>query len=91
MVHEFATKYFHLPSNHTSVIDDAMYFVGKALFGGPEQYSYDYIIHDVFTGGSEPVELFTEGFLAGLRDLLKPDGVVAIVRATTGFHKWIAS
>lgn len=63
-----------------------MYFVGKALAAGPEQYSYDYIIHDVFTGGAEPVPLFTEGFLAGLRDLLKPDGVVAIVCITAGLH-----
>lgn len=87
MVHELATKYFHLPSNHTSVIDDAMYFVGKALVAGPDYYSYDYIIHDVFTGGAEPVGLFTEGFLAGLRDLLKPDGVVAIVCVPAGQHR----
>lgn len=87
VVYEFAIQYFHLPSNHTSVIDDAMYFVGKALAAGPEQYSYDYIIHDVFTGGAEPVSLFTEGFLAGLRDLLKPEGVVAIVCITAGLER----
>ena len=41
--------------------------------------NYDYIIHDVFTGGAEPVELFTEEFLAGLSQLLHPEGVIAIV------------
>ena len=87
VVHDFATRYFHLPSNHTSVIGDAMYFVGKALVAGPEHYSYDYVIHDVFTGGAEPPDLFTEGFLAGLRDLLKPDGVVAIVCGTGGSRR----
>ena len=43
------------------------------------QGSYDYIVHDVFTGGAEPVELFTEAFIHGLSDLLKPNGVIAIV------------
>jgi hypothetical protein len=33
----------------------------------------------VFTGGAEPVDLFTLEFLQGLGDLLKPDGVIAIV------------
>lgn len=40
---------------------------------------YDYMIHDVFTGGAEPIELFTLEFLVGLSDLLKWDGVIAIV------------
>lgn len=40
---------------------------------------YDYIVHDVFTGGAEPVDLFTETFIRSLSYLLKPDGVIAIV------------
>lgn len=40
---------------------------------------YDYIIHDVFTGGAEPLELFTMEFLEGLYELLKPGGAIAIV------------
>ncbi len=76
VVHEFALKYFGLPHNHTCDIDDAVAAVAnRSSF---EANSYDYIIHDVFTGGAEPVELFTEEFLLGLRTLLKPDGVVAI-------------
>lgn len=43
---------------------------------------YDYVIHDVFTGGAEPIELFTLEFLAGLSNLLKRDGVIAIVSRT---------
>lgn len=43
--------------------------------------TYDYIIHDVFTGGAEPIDLFTREFIMGLSDLLRSDGVVAIVRA----------
>ena len=40
---------------------------------------YDFIIHDVFTGGVEPMELFTASFLTGLGNLLTVDGTIAIV------------
>jgi hypothetical protein len=40
--------------------------------------SFDYIMHDVFTGGAEPVYLFTTEFMQGLYELLKDDGSVAI-------------
>ncbi|TKA66146.1 hypothetical protein B0A49_08210 [Cryomyces minteri] len=39
---------------------------------------YDYIVHDVFTGGAEPLALFTTSFLTDLRALLSQHGVVAI-------------
>lgn len=34
---------------------------------------------DVFTGGAEPIELFTYEFLTDLSNLLKSDGTIAIV------------
>ncbi|KIV85006.1 hypothetical protein PV11_00747 [Exophiala sideris] len=74
VVHEFATKYFALPVNYTYYMGDALAFVANTSFGA----SYDYIIHDVFTGGAEPAELFTTEFLTGLYTLLKPEGVIAI-------------
>ncbi|KKA29208.1 hypothetical protein TD95_000954 [Thielaviopsis punctulata] len=76
VVHEFAEKYFDLPTNHTSVIEDAVSYTAGLAKTAPE--SFDYIVHDVFTGGAEPVPLFTLEFLQGLYDLLKPDGVIAI-------------
>ncbi|KIX10575.1 uncharacterized protein Z518_01659 [Rhinocladiella mackenziei CBS 650.93] len=76
VVHEFAVKYFALPRNHSYYIGDAVAAVRSA--NSSEVNSYDYIIHDVFTGGVEPVELFTAEFLSGLHMLLKPDGVIAI-------------
>ena len=98
MVHEFATRYFYLPTNHTAVIEDAVTFVrerehwldvtaGTGDDAGwigngslpSDQLRYDYIIHDVFTGGAEPVELFTREFMLGLKALTRRDGVVAIV------------
>jgi hypothetical protein len=78
VVHEFALKYFDLPSNHTVVIGDALQVVQQMITNMNSRY--DIIIHDVFTGGAEPVELFTLEFLSNLAALLSPDGVIAIVR-----------
>ncbi|KAL4808764.1 S-adenosyl-L-methionine-dependent methyltransferase [Aspergillus unguis] len=77
VVHKFAIDHFGLPPNHTPVIEDARAFVQKAQ-GAPVPKQYDYIVHDVFTGGAEPVELFTYEFISGLNALLKDDGVIAI-------------
>jgi hypothetical protein len=76
VVHHYATKYFNLNSNHTAVIDDAVSYVYAKSKTNPG--SFNYIIHDVFTGGAEPVSLFTQEFFQGLYDLLTDDGVVAI-------------
>ena len=79
VVREFASKYFGLPSNQRSLIEDAVIFVERAKVERGQQQAYHYIVHDVFTGGAEPAELFTEEFLQGLSALLQPTGVIAIV------------
>lgn len=76
VVRDFATKYFNL-KNHTSIIGDAITTV-KDMQTSPIK-TYDYIIHDVFTGGAEPLELFTDVFLKHLSNLLSHDGTIAIV------------
>ncbi|KKY13974.1 putative spermine spermidine synthase [Diplodia seriata] len=75
-VHAMATKHFALPPRHTAVLRDAVGYVAETAARAPA--SFDYIIHDVFTGGAEPAALFTLDFLAGLKTLLRPDGVVAV-------------
>lgn len=82
-VHAFATTYFGLPTNHTAVLRDAIGWVAEqnresASSNPEERKRYDYILHDVFTGGAEPFQLFTAEFLRGLRALLQPHGVAAI-------------
>lgn len=79
VVYDFAIKYFGLPPKHVSVIEDALTYVEAAQKSQDQREHYDYIIHDVFTGGAEPAALFTTDFLTGLSQLLKPDGVIAIV------------
>ena len=82
-MHDFATQYFDFPRNHTSIIGDAIKVVGAMQKSKETRNSYDYIIHDVFTGGAEPIDLFTRDFIMGLSDLLRPDGIIAIVRTKT--------
>lgn len=76
VVHDFATKYFSLPTGHTKVIEDAVSYAAKQAEAGAQ---YDYVVHDVFTGGAEPVDLFTYEFLTSLHTVLKPGGVIALV------------
>jgi len=76
-VYELAAKYFQLKENNPPVIADAVSYTAGLAASAPE--TYDYIVHDVFTGGAEPVDLFTLEFFQGLGALLKPDGIVAIV------------
>lgn len=80
MVYDFAKKYFGLPLNHTAVIQDAISWSQSNKDALHE--NYDYIVHDVFTGGAEPIPLFTDEFLSSLKHMLKPNGVIAIVSPT---------
>jgi spermidine synthase len=85
VVYEFASRYFRMPGNHTAIIDDAVgYAAREAQTGGKV---YDYIVHDVFTGGAEPIDLFTVEFLTDLGRLLAPKGAIAIVSIT--WRTWL--
>ena len=75
-VHALATRFFGLAPAHRAELGDAVDYVARAAATAPA--SFDYIVHDVFTGGAEPTALFTADFLGGLRALLAPRGVVAI-------------
>ena len=89
VVHDFATKYFELPQNHTSVIGDAIEVVRDMQKAKERRNTYDFIIHDVFTGGAEPIDLFTREFIMGLSDLLTPNGIIAIVRSKFSRHEQV--
>ncbi|KAH8665826.1 spermine/spermidine synthase family protein-like protein [Tricladium varicosporioides] len=75
VVHEYALKYFALPENHTPIIRDAVAYAHEVAQSGQK---YTYIVHDVFTGGAEPVDLFTVEFIQDLYDSLADTGVIAI-------------
>ena len=87
VVYDFATKYFNLPKNHKKVIANA---VAHASEAAKSDEKYDYVVHDVFTGGAEPVDLFTYEFLQDLNSILKPSGVIAIVSPSSDSpNRWL--
>lgn len=79
---EIARSFFGFESRSTSanskvVHGDAL----QAVSGLSESDAkFSYIIHDVFTGGAEPIALFTADFMAALKSLLAPGGTIAVVR-----------
>jgi spermidine synthase len=84
VVHEFAVKYFDFPPEINAKLTDAVSYTTDLVAEGVEKF--DYIVHDVFTGGAEPIDLFTVEFISNLKSLLTPNGVVAIVSHVTN-HK----
>lgn len=79
VVYQYASELFNLPANHTAVLSDAVTWVHQqSRIDTFDARRYDYIIHDVFTGGAEPLSLFTSSFLQDLRSLLTPNGVAAM-------------
>jgi spermidine synthase len=76
-VYNYATEYFGLSKNHTAYLEDAVGFIKREVAKGEKKY--EYILHDVFTGGAVPASLFTLEVFEGLKALLAEDGVVAIV------------
>jgi spermidine synthase len=71
-VAEASLNYFGFKPTGEFIVGDARYEVKKL------NKQYDFIIHDCFTGGSEPTHLLTVEMLSDLRRLLKQDGILAL-------------
>jgi spermidine synthase len=71
-VAEAAVGHFGFEATGRFLVGDARYVVRKL----PERY--DFIIHDCFTGGSEPIHLLSVEFLAQLRERLTERGLLAL-------------
>jgi spermidine synthase len=69
---EAAGKFFGFKPTGQAIVGDARYEIRHLT--GP----YDLIIHDCFTGGSEPSHLLTVETLQQLRKLLAPEGILAL-------------
>ncbi|KAL9052497.1 MAG: hypothetical protein Q9162_005353 [Coniocarpon cinnabarinum] len=76
-VTSLARRWFDVPNDLIIHTTDAKDWVTGALSSAkiPE---YDFLIHDVFTGGAEPLPLFEHAFLWDLRKLLAIGGKAAI-------------
>jgi spermidine synthase len=96
LVYKYATDFFglhtlQLKENATSEGKHGEIFIQDARRWVFNQYSdeaktrhhsYDYIVHDVFSGGSVAAHLFTDTFWTQLKELLRDDGVLAVVRTS---------
>jgi spermidine synthase len=71
-VSEAATQYFGFKPTGKAIIGDARYEIRHLT--GP----YDLIIHDCFTGGSEPSHLLTVETLKQLQSLLTEQGILSL-------------
>ncbi|WP_347986718.1 fused MFS/spermidine synthase [Methylomonas sp. AM2-LC] len=71
-VSDAATQYFGFKPTGKAIIGDARYEIRH--LSGP----YDLIIHDCFTGGSEPSHLLTVETLKQLQSLLTEQGILSL-------------
>jgi spermidine synthase len=77
VVHQFAEDYFGLPKLKGTVAhEDGRAFIERSV---EEREKWDYIVHDVFTGGSVPGHLFTTEMWASMKAVLAENGVLAVV------------
>lgn len=71
VVADFAKRYFELSA--PVVVKDALDFLSESTTD-----TYDYVIHDVFTGGSVPTALFSNQTLNRIKGVMKENGVLAV-------------
>ncbi len=71
-VAEAAQRFFSFKPTGRFLVGDARYEI-KTL-----DQRYDLIIHDCFTGGTEPTHLLTQEMLRNLRELLTEEGLLAL-------------
>mgnify|MGYP001599983219 CR=1 FL=1 len=74
MVYKYAREYFGMPEPRHAFLED-----GRGVIERADDAAYDYILHDVFTGGSVSKRLFSLEFIREIRRVLKPDGVLTLV------------
>ena len=74
---EFAQQHFHMsvPSEGVRTADARQVLLDPTL----DSQNYDFVVHDVFTGGALPFQLFQPEIWDAIRRVMKPRGVVAIV------------
>lgn len=92
VVYKYARQYLGLLEPQEVYLEDARGWVRNqalSLQGGAhfregmalqnQNRQYDYVIHDCFSGGSVPEHIFTREFWGDLKEIVKVDGVVAVV------------
>jgi spermidine synthase len=74
VVHQFAEDYFGLPRLRGTIMhEDGRKFIEQ------KRQQWDFIIHDVFSGGLVPEHLFTSEMWVSVKEKLKPGGILVVV------------
>jgi len=77
VVHHFAEKYFGLPKlRGNTVHQDGRRYLERS------KEKWDYIVHDVFSGGRVPDHLFTIEMWTSVRTKLEQNGVLVVVSSS---------
>lgn len=84
VVVQFTKDYFQLPEPKRLFIEDGRKFINEQTEIGV----YDYVIHDVFSGGRVPASLFSIEAFKKIKTLLKPDGILALVVTYNVDFRW---
>ncbi|KDQ17982.1 hypothetical protein BOTBODRAFT_29296 [Botryobasidium botryosum FD-172 SS1] len=78
VVYKYAQTFFDFPKPHAIFLEDAHSWVNNRTGSLPEAERFDYVVHDCFSGGGAPTQMFTTEFWTNLKGLVKSDGVVAV-------------
>ncbi|KAK9764423.1 hypothetical protein K7432_008063 [Basidiobolus ranarum] len=82
-VYGYAREFFDLPEPNQVFLQD-----GREYINHGEPAMYDYILHDVFTGGSVPPTLFSHEALLQMKRVLKTDGILALNFLGSDLHPY---
>lgn len=74
LVYKYAKDYFRLPEPNNVLLDD-----GRKIIEETKDNTYDFILHDVFTGGTVHSNLFSSQALVNIKRIMKSDSVLALV------------
>jgi hypothetical protein len=74
VVYYMARDYFGLKQPSSVHLESGRTFLERA-----DQDTYDYILHDIFTGGSVAPKMFSLEILQLIKSALKPNGILAMV------------
>ena len=74
-VYHFAVGFFGLRGNHHIHFTDGAKYIEEF----EQEEVYDFVLHDVFSGGFVPESLFSVEILEKVGKMLKKDGVLALV------------
>ncbi|KAG8945488.1 hypothetical protein FRC04_000773 [Tulasnella sp. 424] len=59
-------------------VEERAKFVKSVKDEDKDGQRYDYVVHDVFTGGSVPAHLFTKQMWDDVKTVMRPDGILAV-------------